>query len=247
MNPGELYSKLGGDDLQRPRQRSRSRTRSLGGEDAPRPVSDIRPSLPPPRRSNTAGSKHGHDIESDPPSPLIPAFETSEPTNHFASMTSSRYSLPTSEFGVLNEGTQRPRRSSRRKPPPFDLSPQPVSTQGTPRTPRSPNVPSINVDVHSIDRKSIAGSMQSTIHDRDTSHSASPSSATASHFRSPLRFREIDSPRVQLSEREKAAKWDDLLMRSEQAGGTLHLGDTGLMSDNVRFSDYSGSESPHET
>ncbi|GJE90328.1 hypothetical protein PsYK624_064580 [Phanerochaete sordida] len=249
MNPGELYSKLGGDELHKPRQRSRSRTRSLGGEDAPRPVSDVRPSLPPPRRSNTAGSKNATgDLSSDPPSPLIPSFETAEPTNLFATMSASRHSLPTSEFGVLSDTPQRPRRSSRRKPPPFDLSSQPGPAQGslpiTPRTPRSPNVPSINVDVRSLDRKSIAGSMQSTIHERDTSHSASPSSATASNFRSPLRFREIDSPRVQLSAKEKAAKWDDLLMLSDQAGGTLHLGDTGLMSDNVRFSEYSVSESP---
>ena len=247
MNPGELYSKLGADDpaLQKTRQRSRSRTQSSGGEDTSRTMSDIRPSLPPPRRSNTGGSKPAADNESDPPSPLIPSFETSEPTNHFSVMSAS-YSLPTSEFGVLNDAApQRPKRSSRRKPPPFDLTAQAGPTPGplliTPRTPRSPNVPAISIDVRSLDRMSIAGSMQSTIHDRDNSHSASPSSAT---FRSPLRFREIDSPRVQLSDKEKAAKWDDLLMRSEQAGGTLHLGDTGLMSDNVRFSAYSVSESP---
>ncbi|EKM49102.1 uncharacterized protein PHACADRAFT_265829 [Phanerochaete carnosa HHB-10118-sp] len=248
MTPGELYSKLGGDELvlPKPHQQSRSRTRSLGGEGAPRPPSDIRPSLPPPRRSHTAGSKPAAaDAHSHPPSPLIPAFDTTEPTNHFGTL-SSQYSLPTSEFGVLNDDApQRPKRSSRRKPPPFDLAVQ-TGPPVTPRTPRSPHAPpTITVDDgRSLDRKSLAGSMQSTIHDRDTLYSPSPTSATASHFRTPLRFREIDSPRVQLSEREKAAKWDDLLMRSEQAGGTLHLGDSGLMSDNVRFSEYSVSESP---
>lgn len=246
MTPGELYSKLSKDfdeSSKKPRQRSRSRTQSLGVEDAPRPVSEIRPSLPPPRRSNTAGSKPAIEGDSEPPSPLIPAFETAEPTNHFAAMSASRYSLPMSEFGVPSDGTLgRPRRSSRRKPPPFDLASTSDSTATaprTPRTPRSPNVPSINIDVRGTDRKSIASaSMHSTIHE-----SASPSSAgAASNSRSPLRFREMDSPRVPLSEREKAAKWDDLLLRSEQAGGTLHLGDSGLMSDNVRFSDYSGSD-----
>ena len=75
-------------------------------------------------------------------------------------------------------------------------------------------------------------------------HSPSPMSASnSSSSRSPLTFREIESPRQQWSEKEKADKWDDLLMRSDQAGGTLHIGagDTtsGLMSDAMRLSMYS--------
>ncbi len=56
-----------------------------------------------------------------------------------------------------------------------------------------------------------------------------------------MRFREMESTgiRMPLSEEEKRAKWDDLLMKSDQAGGTLHIGESGLMSDNVRFSEYS--------
>ncbi|KIP03581.1 hypothetical protein PHLGIDRAFT_20211 [Phlebiopsis gigantea 11061_1 CR5-6] len=248
LTPGEL-SKLNCDveasTPKKTRQRSRSRTRSLGITDAPRSATEPRPSLPPPRRSNTAGSRHaGYD--SDPPSPLIPTFETAAPTNNFVPISASRYSLPTSEFGVISDTPPpRPKRSSRRKPPPFDIVSPTLSTPTspfpiTPKTPRSPNVPSINVDLRSADRQSVAGSsLNSTIHEA----SASPST---SHFRSPLRFREMDasSPRrAPLSEREKAAKWDDLLMRSEQAGGTLHIGEAGLMSDNIRFSDYSSLES----
>ncbi|KIK92600.1 hypothetical protein PAXRUDRAFT_146977 [Paxillus rubicundulus Ve08.2h10] len=71
-----------------------------------------------------------------------------------------------------------------------------------------------------------------------TSRSASMSDH--SHERSQLTFRELDAPRrPPLSEREKADIWDDLLARSDKAGGTLHLGVGELMSDNMRFSGYS--------
>ncbi|KAJ3526585.1 hypothetical protein NM688_g8245 [Phlebia brevispora] len=135
-----------------------------------------------------------------------------------------------SEFGVLSESTPpRPRRSSRRKPPPAELASPTASTPvspplPSPRTPRSPTSRSISVD--------ISGASLSSGKD-----SLSPFS---SHLRTPLRYRELEASRTPLSEREKAVKWDDLLERSNRAGGTLHLGETGLMSDNIRFSDYSG-------
>ena len=53
----------------------------------------------------------------------------------------------------------------------------------------------------------------------------------------------MESTRSRLTEQEKAAKWDDLLERSDRAGGTLHLGETGLMSDNYRLSEYSEASS----
>jgi len=64
--------------------------------------------------------------------------------------------------------------------------------------------------------------------------------------RSPLKFREMESgeswkdKRV-LTEKEKVDKWDDLLEKSERAGGTIHIdiGNTKLLSDSLRFSDYS--------
>ena len=63
-----------------------------------------------------------------------------------------------------------------------------------------------------------------------------------SHLHSGINFRELSATprRAPLTEHEKAEKWDDLLLRSEQAGGTLHLGASGqLESDNLRFSSYS--------
>lgn len=65
-----------------------------------------------------------------------------------------------------------------------------------------------------------------------TSKDASP------HLRSAVNYRELDAPRrPPLTEREKAEIWDDLLERSAQAGGTLHLDGSGeLESDNLSFS-----------
>jgi hypothetical protein len=54
-----------------------------------------------------------------------------------------------------------------------------------------------------------------------------------------LTFRELGSTqRSAWTSQEKEDKWHDLLERSAQAGGTLHLdaGDTQLASDNIRFS-----------
>jgi len=54
-----------------------------------------------------------------------------------------------------------------------------------------------------------------------------------------LTFRELGTTqRPAWTSQEKEDKWHDLLERSAQAGGTLHLdaGDTQLASDNIRFS-----------
>ena len=69
-------------------------------------------------------------------------------------------------------------------------------------------------------------------------------SSSSIHSRSPLRFREMGSEeggknRKVLTEKEKADKWDDLLEKSDRAGGTIHIGNTQLLSDSLRFSDYS--------
>ncbi|KAG1841221.1 hypothetical protein DFJ58DRAFT_76279 [Suillus subalutaceus] len=65
--------------------------------------------------------------------------------------------------------------------------------------------------------------------------------ASSSQLRSAVNYRELNAPRrPPLTEREKADIWDDLLERSAQAGGTLHIGGSGeLESDNLRFSGYS--------
>ena len=54
-------------------------------------------------------------------------------------------------------------------------------------------------------------------------------------------FRELDAPcKAPLTQREKADIWNDLLARSDKAGGTLHInGAAELLSDNMRFSTYS--------
>ena len=65
------------------------------------------------------------------------------------------------------------------------------------------------------------------------------------HSRSPLRFREMRSgeeggkDKKALTEKEKADRWHDLLERSDRAGGTIHIGNSKLPSDSLRFSDYS--------
>jgi len=69
---------------------------------------------------------------------------------------------------------------------------------------------------------------------------------TSYHSRTPLKFREMESgeswkDRKALTEKEKVDKWDDLLEKSERAGGTIHIDikNTKLLSDTLRFSDYS--------
>ena len=64
------------------------------------------------------------------------------------------------------------------------------------------------------------------------------------HSKSSLKFREMGSgeggkDKKVLTEKEKADRWDDLLERSDRAGGTIHIGNTKLLSDSLRFSDYS--------
>ena len=65
-----------------------------------------------------------------------------------------------------------------------------------------------------------------------------PSSSTTS--RSSLRFGEGVNDRKVLTEKEKADRWDDLLEMSDKAGGTIRIGgNTKLLSDTLRFSNYS--------
>ncbi|KAF7794459.1 hypothetical protein EIP86_005593 [Pleurotus ostreatoroseus] len=219
MSPSELYKLNKDAAIEVPKTRVRTRSQSAAAAPHSR-TEEHPPSLPPPRRSNTAGKPSStQGSEMAPPSPTIPTFNTLDPVNNF----STRLSLPTSEFGILAESTPpRPRRSSRRKPPPELTSPTvttPISPP-MPRTPRTSSPRSASADISGVSIVSGEG-------------------GSVSSTRSPLRFRELETSRSPLSEKEKAAKWDDLLERSDRAGGTLHLGETGLMSDNIRFSEYS--------
>ncbi|KAH0836392.1 hypothetical protein J3R83DRAFT_7972 [Lanmaoa asiatica] len=76
---------------------------------------------------------------------------------------------------------------------------------------------------------------------RGKGHGGDRDRDTSPHTSAQPTFRELDGPRrPPLSEREKANIWNDLLARSDQAGGTLHInGAAELMSDSMRFSTHS--------
>lgn len=131
------------------------------------------------------------------------------------------------------------------------LSPPPRPARGARRSSRlsesepSPSFPTN--DGESNPRISLQApstlSEASTAKMRTSSRSSTSTSkdASSSQLRSAINYRELNAPRrPPLTEREKADIWDDLIERSEQAGGTLHLGGSGeLESDNLRFSGYS--------
>lgn len=168
------------------------------------------------------------------PSPTLPSFSTDGVVNHFASPA-----LPLPEFGQI---PPRPARSSRRKPASIELpgpSSTPIHSQlpATPRTPR-PH-PQVSVDTYRISPSAAAhGQMKPVLVTSPTSSLTSPSSSISSPNKSPLTFREIESPRQAWTEQEKADKWEALLERSARAGGTLHLSESGLLSEQMRLSHY---------
>lgn len=215
------------------RPKRTGRSRSVPGEDSGiHSAEEPRPSLPiPPRRPVTSSgldTNTNHDRSS---SPTIPLFNTSGSVNNFP------HALSMTEFGVIsnpNDAPPRPRRSSRRHPAPLNMSLSSLQTTSvpSPSTPRKSILPSLSIDLVHRTRKSIS----SSTHRMSPQTTSPPTSTSSSHNRSPLTFRELESPRQPLSEKEKADKWDDLLARSERAGGTLHIGESGLMSDSIRFS-----------
>ena len=145
----------------------------------------------------------------------------------------------------MTEPPPRPKRSSRRAPPLNVEVPTRSQSMSTmmPLSPQTPRAhPQVHVDVDLV--RNPLGSAQgraSTSKPNSATSSSSPSSNSASTLtspssavsqkRSPLTFRELESPRQKLTEKEKAAKWEDLLERSARAGGTLHLGESRLMSE----------------
>ncbi|KAI0718078.1 hypothetical protein C8T65DRAFT_532227, partial [Cerioporus squamosus] len=203
--------------------------------------------LPPPRRAATTGSAT---------SPHAPSFNVEDTINSLMPPQPAG-PLPLTEFG-MKEPPPRPKRSSRRAlpPPNVDIPTRSQSMSATtaqsPATPRGPP-PQVRVDVDLIRRPSVgAMSYASTAKQVSTGSSNSPASALSPHSnspgsalsqstspssaaskRSPLTFRELDSPRQRLSEKEKADKWEDLLARSARAGGTLHLGESQLLSEST--------------
>ncbi|KAH9947025.1 hypothetical protein B0H21DRAFT_808033 [Amylocystis lapponica] len=210
--------------------RKPSRTHSAPSDDRPYPSSadETLPSLPaPPRRQTRSVS---HQELRDSPSPTIPSFSTEHTVNNF-----STPSLPLSEFGTtaFPDAPPRPKRSERRQlnidVPAASAS---GSARGTPATPRTPRAATSNR------APSVALSFASTAKQTPLS-SASPSvsvSLLSPQNRPPLTFREMESPRHAWSEQEKADAWDALLERSNRAGGTIHIGEPGLLSEGSRLS-----------
>ncbi|KAJ8474404.1 hypothetical protein ONZ51_g7225 [Trametes cubensis] len=197
-----------------------SRSHSAPTEEPPHGSPDDMPvpSLPlPPRRATHEGTAS---------SPLSSSFGGDDTYNP----------PPLAEFG-MKEPPPRPKRSARRAAAPAHVELPPRSQSMSASLPRSPvtprGPPAVRVDVNLARRPSTGAlSYASTARQvsATTTSSNSPSSA-ASQKRSPLMFRELESPRQKLSEQEKAAKWEDLLERSARAGGTLHIGESGLMSE----------------
>ncbi|OJT12417.1 hypothetical protein TRAPUB_11006 [Trametes pubescens] len=230
--PGELsrMAKASEQSTPTPSTRSRKSSRSQTAPMAERasPFDGV-PSLPlPPRRATHEGA-----------SPMSPAFHADAPTS-----PPCAHPPPLAEFGMA-EPPPRPKRSSRRMPPPnVDVPPRSQSMSATmPRSPATPRgqPPVVRVDV-SLARSPSTGALSyaSTARQVSATSSTSPSSGASlptspgsavSSQRSPLTFRELESPRHKLSEREKAAKWEDLLERSALAGGTLRVGEPGLLSE----------------
>ncbi|KAL6306193.1 hypothetical protein BKA93DRAFT_165596 [Sparassis latifolia] len=210
------------------RQPNRSRSAPVNDVRIASSVDDSRPSLPlPPRRRPPSAT-----LQEMSPSPIIPSFPLSS----------------LSEFGTLGPSNPppRPKRSDQRKPARIDVMTLSRSMQAAnvPATPR-PH-PSVSVDLNFSNRSSVNRSSYASTAKQvppSPASSASPSSAT----RSPLTFREMESPRHAWTEQEKTSKWEDLLQRSDRAGGTLRLGESGLLSEemNTALSEYS--ESDHDS
>lgn len=203
---------------------------------------------PPPRRPGT----HPRDGSSQErsASPTLPSFSTEDCVNNFSPTALSPSTAPLSEFGPA---PPRPKRSSRRTPASIEVpsaaaaaavasGPLSARSPPTPRTPRPPVKTALDrfapgrESTSTVNASSSAKASTPSLSSSPVSSSTSPSSVSSQ--RSPLMFREMESPRHAWTEQEKQDKWEALLERSARAGGTLHIGETGLLSDNIRLSKY---------
>ncbi|KAG2359825.1 hypothetical protein BDR07DRAFT_191346 [Suillus spraguei] len=129
------------------------------------------------------------------------------------------------------------------------LSPPPRSVMRSSRLSESQTFPSQSTfttpDEEPNSRTSLRAprtlSEASTTRMRSRSSTSTSKGSSSSQLLSTVNYRELNAPRrPPLTESEKAEIWDDLLERSDQAGGTLRLdGGSKLESDNLRFSGYS--------
>ncbi|TFK51908.1 hypothetical protein OE88DRAFT_1484953 [Heliocybe sulcata] len=262
--PSELY-KLN-DETESPKAvlaNNQGLFRSMSHDESPS-------SLPcPPRRLGSAGKDSTSTRPSGSAAPTVPPLGDFEPLgaptlSHFSPQSSDgdtstwtspitpASGVPLSEFGV--QPPPRPPRSSKRaqggstssngshsSPLSGTLGPSTLPTFTITPTDERENPMEFETDSEVTRDRDSCGASSNASTARGRPRSSSVGSRTNSPSASGLTFREFGVPsKHQLTEKEKADKWDDLLERSARAGGTLHIGgEGGLMSDNIRFSQYS--------
>lgn len=209
--------------------------------------------FPPSVRNLSPSSTTSHHS-----SPTIPFFEVRNMINKFLPYKGRRVTLSSTTTHFPDHEPIVPRTEQARgtKPP---IPPK------NPRRPGHHNSISLTTLPLSVQQHSIPNVIpvqdwtESEAMDEDNAHSkqppdsgltpteARPRSASdgatiieperhGSTAKSILTFREMTTTQRQLTEQEKNAKWEDLLQRSDKAGGTLHVGSPitdglGLWSD----------------
>lgn len=178
-------------------------------------------------------------------SPIIPEFSTAEPINTFTSRKATAASKEKTPAPSISPTTvplppPRPLKSPRRPSPSVSASSSPVvSPVGAAPVSRIPRSLSETESSTQTRRKSALTSVPGISTTNSTSPSSSSSPITPrSSARSRMTFREMSEQKHALTEKERNEMWQDLLERSDRAGGTLHLAGATetLPSDELRFS-----------
>ncbi|KAH9072297.1 hypothetical protein EDB83DRAFT_2362174 [Lactarius deliciosus] len=207
---------------QSPAPRTRSRTKS----------SSSSPALPP---SNDESPQTSSVRTRKRSSPDMPTFSVSAVVNNFIAR---RPSLTRRQPQNASARSTTPHPEETNAPPPrparSDLS-NAVGREERVHPLLSPGLSVQSRDSHSSSSTERPGSAStSTI----SAHAVAGTSARTGPV-TRMTFRELGGTRRQAwTSQEKEDKWDDLLEKSAQAGGTLHLDaeNAGLPSDNIRFS-----------
>jgi len=213
----------------------------------PVPPRKAKPAKPESKTESPVEEPNGRGRQSLTPSgnskasPIAPSPTNSSPV---ASIISANATVP----------PPRPMRSSQRPPPPVSASvdghatrrneiPFPVGRKSESSVPTDSvshrnsshsTTSTVRLGRHMHKRSSSfdGGTLSASVLSLSTHRSGSPSSTM-------MKFRELnpDLGRHVLTEQEKAAKWDDLLRKSDKAGGTLHIGGFSgrLASDRLKF------------
>lgn len=229
--------------------RSRASSASSFGDMSFPPVPDTQIGqyiVPPHRGYRNSNSEEGSQASESPsgalfatnerplPSPTasIPAFEAQDPVNSFSSFKHKHAHLPhATHFPEPELSTPRREQARWGLPPPPRTHRRPNLSAPAFPPPRQHSVPDITlvqgarVDVASENRWGSDSKQASVARPRSTSDAANPVVST-------LRYREMSETQRRLTEQEKNAKWEDLLQRSDRAGGTLRVGSptTGTLS-----------------